>query len=166
MNHKHKGFTLMELMIAVAIVAILAAIALPSYSNYVRRSARANVQSDLMTAANSMERRKAQNFTYSGATSGTASTDTFSSISPTDSSAANSKYTISLIGIKADGTKVSSPASTDAIVGYEIKAVSTSNFATGSQTEVLKINHLGQKCYLPLGSAVSDCTIGSSPAWP
>ncbi|WP_259372623.1 type IV pilin protein [Inhella inkyongensis] len=40
-----RGFSLIELMIAVAIVAILAAIALPAYSSYLQRSRRAEVQS-------------------------------------------------------------------------------------------------------------------------
>lgn len=45
------GFTLIELMITVAVVAILAAVAYPSYTDYIRRSHRADAQSFLQEVA-------------------------------------------------------------------------------------------------------------------
>jgi type IV pilus assembly protein PilE len=50
-SSRPNGFTLIELMVAVAIAAILAAIALPSYQEYVRRSTRTEAQAFLMSAA-------------------------------------------------------------------------------------------------------------------
>jgi type IV pilus assembly protein PilE len=47
-----RGFTLVEMVITVGVLAILAAIAWPSYESYVRRSKRATAQAALMTIAN------------------------------------------------------------------------------------------------------------------
>jgi len=50
------GFTLIELMIVVAIIGIIAAIAYPSYMEYVRRSHRVDTQGTLLDGAQSLER--------------------------------------------------------------------------------------------------------------
>jgi type IV pilus assembly protein PilE len=70
---KTGGFTLIELMITVAIVAILAAIALPSYRQYVIRSKRSAAQAQMMDIANREQQFLLANRNYADKTALTAS---------------------------------------------------------------------------------------------
>jgi len=65
---KSAGFTLIELMIAVAIMGIIAAVGYPSYTDYVKKSRRADGHLALMNSVQSMERCKTSRFTYVGCT--------------------------------------------------------------------------------------------------
>ncbi|MGD0501947.1 MAG: type IV pilin protein [Steroidobacteraceae bacterium] len=71
----NQGFSLIELMITVAIVAILAAIAIPSYSAFTQRSNRTDATRTLTFDAQALERCYSQTFSYSpcaGVTIGTS----------------------------------------------------------------------------------------------
>lgn len=82
-----RGFTLIELMIVVAIIGIIAAVAYPNYVDYVERGRRVDAQTALMGLASAMERHRTSNNTYEGAGSpDTGAPSIYADESPVDGS--------------------------------------------------------------------------------
>ena len=71
---RKRGFTLIELIIVMAIIAIIAAFAYPSYIDQVRATNRADCTGGLASLANAMERHYSINGSYLGAAAGGANT--------------------------------------------------------------------------------------------
>jgi type IV pilus assembly protein PilE len=94
-NKTQKGFSLIELMIVVAIIGIIASIAYPSYQGFVMSTNRGAAQADLMSLAAAMERHKAASFSYKAAADSAADTGypaIFHKHSPSAELYANRKY--------------------------------------------------------------------------
>ena len=94
-----RGFTLIELIIAVAVVGILAAVAMPSYREHIAASRRADAKSALLALAQLMERNYTERGTYASVTLG--STGIYPSTSP------QGFYTLSITSQDANGFALS-----------------------------------------------------------
>lgn len=137
MRKAQGGFTLLEVMIVVVIVGILAAIAFPSYDEYVKRGKRAEGQAVLNEAAARQERYFAQNNAYI-----TAAAD------------------IGKLGMKTSGDAVVSETSLYQLEvggnggGYTLTAVQTfGDTACGNLT----LNALGEKGRSGSGKTTEEC---------
>ena len=106
--NRHKGFTLIELMVTVAMVAILASIAIPSYRQYAIRNAESQVQAKMKQLEIELNRWRATALTYKGflpkkiASDGTTSygydeTDNKTIYVPANSTSSNYHYKILLV---------------------------------------------------------------------
>lgn len=93
---KQTGFTLLEILIVVAIIGILAAVAMPSYQESIAKGKRADATATLVGAASALERYMTENDTYATAT--LANTGVPSEI-PKDESAKS--YTIAYSNLTA-----------------------------------------------------------------
>ena len=115
---RNPGFTLIELMVTVAIVGILAAIALTSYLSSVQKSRRATVQADLVALSQFMERTYTESLTYKPGSPAIAPTLPFT-VSP---QTGTSYYNITLSVITASS--------------YTLRATATGSQASNGMLEI------------------------------
>lgn len=150
-----RGFTLMELMITVAIVGILSAVAYPAYTAHIAKGRRAEARATLVEAAQWMERFYSENYRYDKNTAGTATTDTtlfpaaFSQVPATGSAT----YTLTL----------SFPADTDGRA-YTITAARTGAAEDDSCGDYV-IDQAGSRSVKNASSTLGTTAEASASCW-
>jgi type IV pilus assembly protein PilE len=125
------GFTLIEVMIVVAIIAILASVAMPAYTDHVRRGQIQEAFANLSAYSTRLEQYYQDNRRYAATATGTT----------TCAGAANATLTEAELGSEAEFFTYSCVPSNNA-QGYTITATGSSGAATGN---TYTLNHTGQR---------------------
>lgn len=139
-HSKAKGFTLIEVMITVTIIGILAAIALPSYQNYIIQTRRVEAQGLLLELSSYMERFFTENGRYDKLMDGSVSVSLPFSTSP--KAATDVVYDLQLTATTTGTT-------------FDLTATPKGNQTSDTRCGTLAINQAGVKCILN-GTRCSD----------
>jgi type IV pilus assembly protein PilE len=138
-----RGFTLMEVIVAMVIIGILTAIAIPNYTAYIRRSNRSEARSMLLEASNWMERWRTQNGRYDN-----------------PASAGNPPPGFPFTQVPAVGTaKFTVAVATPNAVTYTVTATAVGVMA-GDVCTTLTINQTGQRGFTTGGGGTQEICWG------
>lgn len=129
---KQRGFTLIELMISVALIGILTAVALPQYQDYIQRANRADGRAALLKAAQWLERAASIRGEYPDLTTEAA---------------------MKGVGLyESDGKKFTVSMTARTLTTYTLQATPA---IADAKCGNLALNHAGQRCIL--GGTPRDC---------
>lgn len=140
---RQKGFTLIELMVTVAIVAIIAAIAYPSFLKSAQKGRRSDAKAALTQYSQALERCYTEYGVYSNVNCGVLAT-----LEGSGYSTAHSYYT------------VTAPSVTSTTYALAATAVSTGPQAKDTGCTIMTLNNQGQQ-----GSGSNTATSDTGSCW-
>ena len=165
-TREFRGYTLLELMVVVVIISIMATIALPAYSKYMRRSERAAAQGQMLRIAADLERWRAKTLSYKGfvpdipyVTDPTITSATNAVIYlPRGSTIANYKYKVAIL----DGVNRNLSLTTGSGQRWVMIAQPNTSNSILTLASRLVLNNTGVRCLTD--QAMSDSTLRANIA--
>lgn len=153
MNQRQGGFTLIELMITVAIIGILAAVAYPAYTEQVAKGRRADARVRMVAAQQWMERYYTERYSYASTGETTKNADFVKQTSFVTSPPAGEGQAMYTLGVVVDGTTYTLTATRQAGSAMEKDACGN---LTLTQDGTRSVTKYGDK-YATLAAAVAAC---------
>lgn len=162
-----KGFTLLELVVTVTIVAILAALAIPSYQSYIERSAVSETQQRMLALSTDLLRWRSKALTYRGFVPASGYAQANDILVPTDATLSNYRYKVTLVDA---GTKASLGDATAIGTDWIMVAVPNSDNNTLKDGKRLYLRSNGERCLVASTvnlstSTVAPCAADTSEPW-
>ena len=146
-----KGFTLIEVMIVVAILGIISAIALPSYLEFVRKGKRTDAKVELLRIAQLQESYFVQNLSYAkNLTTGAGGLGLGASVK-----SEQEEYTMTLSSLTP--STCTGLAGANACTGFTIKAEATGSQASDTKCGDFTLTNTGVKGRSGTGETVKRC---------